>query len=88
MSPLQVYTPLVIFGISWLEWFITGKKGISLLNRSRWFIFWSCVEVLLAYATLQVWFMGSALEKVFMAIAAVIGCAVGCATSGVVQKKK
>ena len=89
-SPLLL--PIVIFLISWIDWWIYGKKGMALLNRSPWLIFWSCLEVLLGaimgFGLYDAFVSQSIIKMISVAIASMIGCAVGCATSGVVKWKK
>jgi hypothetical protein len=89
-SPLIL--SIILFLISWIEWYIYGKKGVALLNRSPWLIFWACLEVFMAaiagygfydaYASKNIWFASAII------LATVLGCAIGCATSGVVEWKK
>ena len=90
MSPLLV--PIVIFLISWIDWWIYGKKGMALLNRSPWLIFWSCLEVLLGtimgFGLYDAFVSKSIIKMVAITVATIAGCAVGCITSGVVKWKK
>jgi hypothetical protein len=90
MSPLLL--TIIVFLVSWIDWFIYGKKGMALLNRSPWLIFWSCLEVILGaimgYGLYDAYNSRDIMRFIFVLIAAVIGCAIGCATSGVVQRKK
>lgn len=83
--------PLAIFGISALDWYVAARKGLAMLNRSPWVIFWACMEVLfgalVGYGFYDAYQTKDALAGALTIGATVLGCAVGCAFSGVVKWK-
>ena len=88
MSPLL---SIAILLISWVDWYIYGKKGNALLNRSPWLIFWACLEVILGavmgYGLFSAYNSQDYKQMFVVTVMGVIGCALGCATSGVVKWK-
>lgn len=80
---------LVVFGIAWVDWWVYGKKGVALIERSPWLIFWACGEVLLGciagYVLVDAFVHGSITRIVLVALMNILGCAIGTATSGAIK---
>ena len=83
---------LVLFGVSWVEWWVFGRKGDAMLRRSPSVIFWVSMEVLLAAVagfglfeaySRKAWFDGTMLVG-----ATVAGAALGVATSGLINWRR
>jgi hypothetical protein len=82
----------IVFGVAWIDWFIYGKKGDALIDRSPWLIFWACGEASLGVvAGFVVWDAYQSREWfriVGVLGATVVGCALGIITSRVIDWKK
>lgn len=79
---------LIVFGVNCWDWFIAGRKGLAMLLRSPWFIFWAMSECAAAVFFVRVIGRGSDEDAVVMGVAAVLGCGLGSAVSGVVEWSK
>jgi hypothetical protein len=80
-----------LFVINWAGWHIFGKKGLCLLDRSPKLLFWACVEEALgtvsAFILIDVYVSGDWIWMALVVCSGVVGCVVGCLTSGVIRWK-
>jgi len=84
-DPAVMTNLLLAFGLNWVAWWIVGRKGLAMLVRSRCFILWACIEELFGCVLLRVLADGQGLDFVGTVGAAVMGTALGAATSGIVR---
>lgn len=80
---------LVVLGVACLDWWIYGKKGVALINRSPWLLFWASGEVLLGmlsgYVCVDAFVSRDWIRILLVSLANMIGCAGGVAMSGAIK---
>jgi hypothetical protein len=83
---------VVLFFVSWVEWWVFGRKGDAMLTRSPRVIFWVCMEVLLCAAAGYGLFEAYSRKVLFDAIcligSTIVGAALGVGTSGLIDWRK
>ena len=83
---------LAVLGVAWVDWWIYGKKGVALIHRSPWLLWWASGEVLLGmlsgYVCVDAFCSHDWIRICLVALANVIGCCGGVATSGAVEWRK
>jgi len=84
----DILTIVAVWAVSWVEWFIAGKKGLALVQRKPSFSGWVCLEVALGLLVLEAWRSDSPALRLAAGLALVAGALGGSATSGVYGKVK
>ena len=78
--------------VAWVDWWIYGKKGVALLERSPMLLLWASGEALLGmlsgYVCVDAYVSHNLRRVLFVALANVVGCAGGISTSGAITWPK
>ena len=82
----------VLFLVSWVEWWVFGRKGDAMLRRSHSVIFWVAMEVLLAaaaaYGLFEAYSRKVLWDACWIVGATVLGAGLGVGTSGLIDWSK
>lgn len=82
----------VLFLVSWVEWWVFGRKGDAMLTRSPSVILWVVVEVFLGavvgFGLFEAYSQGSLLKAVCLVGSSMLGAALGVGTSGLIKWRK
>lgn len=94
MSPLLnplTFVP-ILFGISCIEWWVFGRKGMALLERRPSLIGWVCLEVILGVVAglglFSTFKAQSWIDLTLVTAALTAGAALGCALSGAIKWRR